>query len=117
MTDLVTGQSIEFIDKYDAEWQRTMTIVTKIDGRDANFSNNFHLVDKGLGAICVRNKTQSEINQNASHNDILVKEELLLSEDDFLGIPAEQKGIPMLISALVGHQREMILKFKPILRT
>ena len=109
MTDLVTGQSIEFIDKYDKEWQRTMTIVTKIDGRDANFLNNFRLVDRGLGAICVRNKTQSEIVAGLSYSDVLVKEKMLLSEEDFTEIPAEQKGIPMLIEALVGHQREMIL--------
>ena len=36
-TDLVTGQSMELIDKNDKEWQRTMTIVTKIDGRDESF--------------------------------------------------------------------------------
>ena len=41
MTDLVTGQSIEFIDKYDSEWQRTMTIITKIDARDQNFLTHF----------------------------------------------------------------------------
>ena len=33
-TDLVTGQSMELIEKYDKEWERTMTIITKIDCRD-----------------------------------------------------------------------------------
>lgn len=56
-TDLVTGQAIEFIDRYDPNWDRTMTIVTKIDGRDENFLNNLNLVDRGLGAVCVRNRT------------------------------------------------------------
>ena len=56
-TDLVVGESIELVSKYDSEWQRTMTIVTKIDGREENFVNNFHKVDNGLGAYCVRNRT------------------------------------------------------------
>ena len=97
MTDLVTGQSIEFIDKYDPEWQRTMTIVTKIDGRDANFLNNFKLVDKGLGAICVRNRSQAEITEGLSYTDVLNKERMVLAEDDFKEIAQEQKGIPMLV--------------------
>ena len=115
-TDLVTGQSIEFIDQYDSEWQRTMAIITKIDARDQNFLTHFRQVDKGLGAICVRNKTKAENDAGISFNDLLGRESVILAEEDFTEIPAEQKGIPMLIQALVTHQREMILKFKPVLR-
>ena len=66
-----------------------MTIITKIDGRDSNFLNNFSLVDKGLGAICVRNRTQDEINAGASYNDVLQRERTVLSEEDFATIPQE----------------------------
>lgn len=82
-TDLVTGQAIEFIDKYDPEWQRTMTIVTKIDGRDENFLNNFNIVDRGLGALCVRNRTQRELDDGTSYDEVLQKERVLLQEADF----------------------------------
>ena len=93
-----------------------MTIITKIDGRDPNFLNNFKLVDKGLGAICVRNRTTAEIQSGLTFDDIIQKERVLLSDQDFAEIPDEQKGIPMLIKALISHQREMIIQFKPILR-
>ena len=73
-------------------------------------------MDKGLGAICVRNKTKAENDAGISFNDVLSRESVILAEEDFTEIPAEQKGIPMLIQALVAHQREMILKFKPVLR-
>ena len=102
-TDLVTGQAIELIDKYDADWRRTMTIITKIDGRDSKFINNFKIVDKGLGAICVRNRTQDEVEQGISYAEVLQKERILLSDPDFNDIPNEQKGIPMLIMALINH--------------
>jgi len=116
MTDLVTGQSIELIDKHDSEWERTMTIVTKVDARDSSFYNKFQVVNRGLGGFCVRNRTQDEIHQGVSYAEVLEKESALLSDPDFGQIPKEQKGIPMLIKALIGHQREMILRFKPILR-
>jgi len=115
-TDLVTGQSIELIDTHDKEWQRTMTIVTKVDARDSTFYQKFKVVDRGLGGFCVRNRTTDEIHQGVSHAEVLQKERVLLSDPDFAEIPSEQKGIPMLIKALIGHQREMILRFKPVLR-
>lgn len=93
-----------------------MTIITKIDGRDANFLNNFKLVDRGLGAICVRNRTQAEITAGLSFNDVLDRERNVLSEEDFAAIPTDQKGILALVEALVSHQREMIIQFKPVLR-
>ena len=48
-----------------------MTIVTKIDKRDDNFLNNFRLVDRGLGAICVRNRTLKENEAGSSFEDVL----------------------------------------------
>ena len=82
-TDLVTGQTIEFIDTHDPDWERTMTIVTKIDRRDENFINNFKLIDKGLGAYCVRNRTQGELNRAIPFSEALQLERAILSEDDF----------------------------------
>ena len=102
-TDLVTGQSMEIVNKHDPEWNRSMTIVTKIDGRDSNFINNFRLVDRGLGAFCVRNRTESEIKSGISFSDVLEKEKLCLKDEDFSEISEQQKGIPMLIEALIGH--------------
>ena len=51
----------------------------------------------------MRNKTKTENDEGISFNEVLTKESLVLAEDDFSEIPAEQKGIPMLIQALVGH--------------
>ena len=88
-TDLVTGQSIELIDTHDKDWQRTMTIVTKVDARDSSFYQKFKVVDRGLGGFCVRNRTTDEIHQGVSHAEILQKERVLLSDPDFEEIPAE----------------------------
>ena len=65
---------MSFIDQHDSEWQRTMTIVTKIDRRDENFLSNFRMVDRGLGAICVRNRTQAENEAGSTFDDVLAKE-------------------------------------------
>ena len=51
-----------------------MTIVTKIDRRDENFLSNFRMVDRGLGAICVRNRTQAENEAGSTFDDVLAKE-------------------------------------------
>ena len=115
-TDLVTGESMMLVDNCPNGWQRTMTIITKIDGRDENFLANFKLVDKGLGAFCVRNRTQKEISDGLSFAGVLAEEQKVLTLDDFMEIPEEQKGIPKLIEALISHQREMIMNFKPELR-
>ena len=64
----------------------------------------------------MRNKTRAENDTGVSFNDVLSRESTILAEEDFTEIPEEKKGIPMLIQALVSHQREMILKFKPTLR-
>ena len=77
-TDLVVGESIELVGKYDTEWQRTMTIVTKIDGREENFVNNFRKVDHGLGAYCVRNRTQTELDNGTTYDEVLQMEKILL---------------------------------------
>lgn len=88
-TDLTTGQSMEIIDDIDSEWQRTLTIITKIDGRDGSFTNKFRTVDKGLGAICVRNRSQAELNEGISFNEVLNREQVILADPDFAEIPEE----------------------------
>ena len=60
-TDLVTSQAIESVDRHDSEWERTMTIATKVDCRDSSFTEKFKKVDRGLGAFCIRNRTKSEV--------------------------------------------------------
>ena len=50
------------------------------------------------------------------YDEALEMERQVLLHEDFAQIQAEQKGIPMLIEALVGHQREMIVNFKHQLR-
>ena len=82
-----------------------MTIVTKVDARDSSFYTKFQVVDRGLGGFCVRNRTTEEINQGVSYAEVIEKERVLLSDPDFGQIPKEQKGIPMLVRALIGHQR------------
>ena len=54
-TDLTTGQSLEIARSHDPEIQRTLTIVTKVDRREASiFRKNLSEVNTGLGAILVR---------------------------------------------------------------
>lgn len=93
-----------------------MTIVTKVDARDSSFYTKFQVVDRGLGGFCVRNRTTEEINRGVSYAEVIEKERVLLSDPDFGQIPKEQKGIPMLVRALIGHQRQMVLRYKPKLR-
>ena len=83
MTDLVTGQSIELIDEFDREWERTMTIVTKVDARDSKFYQKFQVIDRGLGGFCVRNRTTDEIDQGVTYAEVLERERVLLCDADF----------------------------------
>jgi len=115
-TDLTQSQAMEVVGEHDPEWQRTMTVATKVDLRDASFVRKFKLVDRGLGAFCVRNKTQAEVESGETFAQALNKERVALADPDFDEIATEQKGIPMLVKALIRHQREMILQFRPLIR-
>ena len=116
VVDSTTGHAMSLIDKEDEGWQRTMGIITKIDSRSENFQHNFKMVNKGLGAFCVRNRTHKEVLAEMGYDEALEMERRVLVDEDFTEIPTEQKGVPALIEALVLHQREMIVNFKPKLR-
>ena len=55
-----------------------------------------------MGTVCVRNRTQTEVEENISFADALSKERQVLSEVDLDQISANKKGIPALISQLVS---------------
>ena len=90
---------MEIARSHDPEIQRTLTIVTKVDRREASiFKKNLSEVNTGLGAILVRNRTQEEVDNNLSFSELLKREKDVLGESDLLQIPNECKGIPRLVS-------------------
>ena len=117
VSDLNTGQSLEIARNNDPEIKRTLTIVTKIDRREpSTFLKQLEEVNVGLGAICVRNRTQEEVEKNLPFVELLEREKLALSERDLTSIPDACKGIPRLVAQLVRLQKDMLLQFKPVLR-
>lgn len=54
-------------------------------------------MNNGLGLVCVRNRTQEEVEEGISFEELLQKEALVLSESDLQSLPSESKGIPKLI--------------------
>lgn len=102
-SDLTTGQALEVARKHDPSGVRTLTIVTKIDLREkSTFMKHLKEVDSGLGTVCVRNRTQTEVEANLTFAESLAKERQVLSEVDLDPISPSKKGIPALIEHLVS---------------
>ena len=98
VSDLTTGESLALARSVDPEIKRTLTIVTKIDRRDPLvFRKQLEDVSDGLGAVCVRNRTQEEVEKKIPFEDVLEKESEILAEKDLASMPDNFKGIPMLV--------------------
>ena len=115
--DLNTGEALALAREVDPEGKRTLTIATKIDRREKHsFAKQFKDQNSGLGLVCVRNRTQEEVESGLSFDDLLRKEEIALSESDLQAVPNESKGISQLIEQLVTLQSTMLLGCKRVLR-
>lgn len=55
--DLDTGEALALARDVDPTAARTLTIVTKIDMREAHFVDQIKEMSEGLGVVCVRNRT------------------------------------------------------------
>ena len=55
----------------------------------------------GLGVVCVRNRTQEEVQKGISFEEVVEKERLVLEESDLAQIPDRCKGIQNLIEQLI----------------
>ena len=95
--DFAAVNSQKFVRHEDA-WDRTLTIITKVDRRDENYLKfNYEKMNLGLGTYFVRNRTLAEVEANMSYEETLSKEREVLAHSDFDAIPADQKGILNLI--------------------
>mmetsp|Transcript_22650 Transcript_22650/g.31039 ORF Transcript_22650/g.31039 Transcript_22650/m.31039 type:complete len:92 (-) Transcript_22650:216-491(-) len=69
--DLNTGEALALAKKVDPEKQRTLAIATKIDRRDDSFMSSFKdMNSKGLGVVCVKNRSQEEVEEGISFEEV-----------------------------------------------
>ena len=116
--DLNTGEAYSIAKNADPESRRTLTIATKIDTREKQtFANQFKLMSSGLGVVCVRCRTNHEVEtEKISFQELMLRERQCLLEDDLVNLPSSSKGTPKLIEQLIGLQREMLMANKPVLK-
>mmetsp|Transcript_46117 Transcript_46117/g.62640 ORF Transcript_46117/g.62640 Transcript_46117/m.62640 type:complete len:111 (-) Transcript_46117:1219-1551(-) len=68
--DLNTGEAYSLAKDADTNSERTLIVATKIDRREKAFMNQFEDMQSGLGIVCVRNRTQEEVEKNVDYQDI-----------------------------------------------
>eukprot|EP00351_Strombidinopsis_sp_SopsisLIS2011_P006540 CAMPEP_0116887928 /NCGR_PEP_ID=MMETSP0463-20121206/22648_1 /TAXON_ID=181622 /ORGANISM="Strombidinopsis sp, Strain SopsisLIS2011" /LENGTH=93 /DNA_ID=CAMNT_0004551579 /DNA_START=331 /DNA_END=612 /DNA_ORIENTATION=- len=64
--DLNTGEAYAIAKEVDPHGERTLIVATKIDRREKGFITQFEDMQSGLGIVCVRNRTQEEVDNKIS---------------------------------------------------
>lgn len=100
--DLNTGEALSLARKVDPQKSRTLVIATKIDRREEGFMTNFKdMSSNGLGIICVKNRSQEEVEAGTSFEEVKVRERAEFMNPDLASMPEASKGTDQLINQLV----------------
>lgn len=99
--DLTTSEAIELAGKEDPMMERSLVVVTKIDRAEKGFVNELDSLRGGLGVVCVRNRTQEEVDKKVSFEEVREREMMCFMEAGLNEIPEESRGTSQLISYLV----------------
>eukprot|EP01024_Parvocaulis_polyphysoides_P009584 TRINITY_DN13045_c0_g2_i6.p2 TRINITY_DN13045_c0_g2~~TRINITY_DN13045_c0_g2_i6.p2 ORF type:complete len:656 (-),score=120.93 TRINITY_DN13045_c0_g2_i6:1132-3099(-) len=110
--DPSTCLALNIAEKQDAENQRTICVITKVDmGLKSEFNINSvveHLEQKGCEYVAVRNRTSREVEGGLSVQELRKIEEKMINEELQGIIPLECCGVGSLISRLVNIQRSIL---------
>lgn len=100
--DLNTGEALSLAKKVDPNKERTLAIATKIDRREEGFMTTFKdMNSQGLGVICVKNRSQEEVEEGISFEEVKQKEMIEFSQPDLATMPATSRGTNQLINQLI----------------
>jgi len=95
--DLNTTQAIEFARDEDPNNERSLMVVTKIDRMEKGFTCQF-ANQYGLGIVAVRNRTQEEVDEEISFEEVREKErQAIQSSEELQELPDYSKGTESLI--------------------
>lgn len=118
--DLTTSEALSLIRQNNDYKERTYAVITKIDEckDDKNLllklmSNEMELK---FPPICVRNRTQEELDNDESIECIKQKEIELFNSPNLSKLPEESKGIDQLIKLLVNIQKIKLIDSKEYIR-
>ena len=96
--DLNTGEALAMARKVDPDGLRTLMIATKIDMREKmTFAKQVKEMNSGLGMVCVRNRTQEEVDEKIPYEEVVRREATVFQEHDLQVLPEMSKGVPKLI--------------------
>ena len=109
--DLDTGEAFAIARQVDPLGKRTLTVVTKIDKRDEHFNEKLKTMSDGLGVVCVRNRTNQELNDGVDFEAVRQIEKAIFNLE-LTQVPEKSRGVDSLISQLVELQRKMVLNYR-----
>ena len=95
--DLDTGEALALARDVDPTAARTLTIVTKIDMREAHFVDQIKEMSEGLGVVCVRNRTAQELSDGVDFKQIRELESQIWLDPALQEIPRKSRGVGALI--------------------
>ena len=119
--DFATSKALQLTRKVDPKGERTIGVVTKIDGLPVGS----HIVRKmsgdeiplAHGYFAVRNRTQAEVEADMALSQLQEREAILFREHpDLCQLPAEQRGMPALLAKIAKEQGKRLDAAVPELR-
>lgn len=119
--DFATSKALQLARKVDRLGERTIGVVTKIDGLPIGS----HIVRKmsgdeiplAHGYFAVRNRTQAEVEADMPLSHLQEREATLFQEHpDLCQLPAEQRGMPALLAKIAKEQGKRLDAAVPELR-
>ena len=114
--DFRTTEAIELIQSNSDYKERTIAVLTKIDLGNQERGLYEKLVSNDLDLrfdpIVVRNRTQEEIDDEVSIEEIRQKEAELIESSDLKKLSKNSKGTPVLINKLIEIQKNKLISCK-----
>ncbi|CAF1233065.1 unnamed protein product [Rotaria sordida] len=117
--DFTTSESIQLAKKTDPHCERQLIAVSKIDKFDKDIGEKLLGIGPGsmalkLGCIAVLNRTQEEIDQNISFDEMRRREQQFFrSHKAFQDVPEQYLGSEQLVKRLALIQQERIRSTLP----
>ena len=112
--DFRNTEAIELIQNNSDYKERTIAVLTKIDlgNQERGLYEKLVSNDLDLKFVVVRNRTQQEIDENVSIENIRQKEIELIENSDLRKLSQNSKGTSVLIQTLIEIQKKKLLTSK-----
>ena len=116
--DFRNTEAIELIQNNSDYKERTIAVLTKIDlgNQERGLYEKLVSNDLDLKFVVVRNRTQQEIDENVSIENIRQKEIELIENSDLRKLSQNSKGTSVLIQTLIEIQKKKLLTSEYVVR-